>query len=314
MGVDPSSAVKLVVASHWHDDHVRGLARLLDTCEQARFSCSSVMSSPEAMAVARLRDEHGPERKSRPLRELSRAFDIVCARLAAPGGSTSFVWGEAGSDPIFERATPFVARIDALSPSARSRLEAVQLLGEQLRVGTDKTRRARPHPNHASVVLWVTVGRATMLLGADLETRRQEDLGWNAILRDRRRPVGRADVYKVAHHGSANADEPRVWAELLVERPPALLAPWQYPLGSVNFLPQPGDVKRLCGVAGEMWVTATVGRPSVSDSYALGGSRVAPDNVQEVVQDCGRITFRCDAMSPGAWTRNHAAPAYRACP
>lgn len=313
MGIDPSSAVKLVVASHWHDDHVRGLARLLEVCEQACFSCSSVFRYREAMAAARFRDEPGPERRSRPLRELSRTLDIVCSRLERPGGSTFFVWGEAGSRPIFERRTPFVARIDALTPSASSRLEAVQLLGQQLRVGTDRTRRERPHPNHASVVLWVTVGRATMLLGADLENRREHGMGWNGILNDIRRPAGRADVYKVAHHGSANADEPRIWAELLVDRPPALLAPWQYPRDSVNYLPQPDDVDRLCALAGELWVAASVGRRSQNEcsSYGFG---VVPDNVQEIVEECGRISFRCNAMQPDAWIRDYAAPAYRACP
>ena len=28
LGVDPAEAVKLIVASHWHDDHVRGIEQM----------------------------------------------------------------------------------------------------------------------------------------------------------------------------------------------------------------------------------------------------------------------------------------------
>ena len=36
----PSSAVKRVLATHWHDDHIRGLGAVLCECQQARFAMS----------------------------------------------------------------------------------------------------------------------------------------------------------------------------------------------------------------------------------------------------------------------------------
>ena len=35
LGVDPAEAVTLVVATHWHDDHIRGMARLVAACTNA---------------------------------------------------------------------------------------------------------------------------------------------------------------------------------------------------------------------------------------------------------------------------------------
>jgi len=35
--VDVASQVKLVVATHWHDDHIRGLGKILEAAESARF-------------------------------------------------------------------------------------------------------------------------------------------------------------------------------------------------------------------------------------------------------------------------------------
>jgi len=37
LGIDPNEAVKLIVASHWDDDHVRGLSGILEECREASF-------------------------------------------------------------------------------------------------------------------------------------------------------------------------------------------------------------------------------------------------------------------------------------
>src|SRR5258708_6538741 len=39
MGVDVTRNLKLVVVSHWHDDHIRGISKILATATSARFAC-----------------------------------------------------------------------------------------------------------------------------------------------------------------------------------------------------------------------------------------------------------------------------------
>ena len=51
IGVNPSEAVKLVVATHWHDDHIRGLGTVLHTCEVAQFVCSVALRSDEFLML-----------------------------------------------------------------------------------------------------------------------------------------------------------------------------------------------------------------------------------------------------------------------
>ena len=46
----PKSAVRTIVASHWHDDHVRGIADLIGHYPDAEFMLSSVFSDQEATA------------------------------------------------------------------------------------------------------------------------------------------------------------------------------------------------------------------------------------------------------------------------
>jgi glyoxylase-like metal-dependent hydrolase (beta-lactamase superfamily II) len=40
IGVDVTSAVEVVVATHWHDDHVRGISKILQACQSAIFCCA----------------------------------------------------------------------------------------------------------------------------------------------------------------------------------------------------------------------------------------------------------------------------------
>ncbi len=52
--VDVASKVKLVIATHWHDDHIRGLAKIVGAAETARFVNSAAYSFKELLRVVEL--------------------------------------------------------------------------------------------------------------------------------------------------------------------------------------------------------------------------------------------------------------------
>ena len=58
LGVDPAEAVTLVVATHWHDDHIRGMARLVAACTNARFCCAGVLCREEFLEVVGALEAH----------------------------------------------------------------------------------------------------------------------------------------------------------------------------------------------------------------------------------------------------------------
>src|SRR5690348_10313352 len=51
IGVDPATSVRVIVATHWHDDHVRGLSEVVRECQGARFVCASAMTLPEFVTM-----------------------------------------------------------------------------------------------------------------------------------------------------------------------------------------------------------------------------------------------------------------------
>ncbi|HYP55069.1 MAG TPA: hypothetical protein VEQ41_02040, partial [Solirubrobacterales bacterium] len=63
-----------------------------------------------------------------------------------------------------------------------------------------------------------------------------------------------ATVFKVPHHGSSNADQPRVWEEALGKSPWAILTPM---IRGRNRLPKESDRRRLLDRTGNVFIAAS---------------------------------------------------------
>ena len=228
LGIDPACAVRLVVATHWHDDHIRGMARLVTACSNAVFCCASVLCQQEFLAVV---GSFGPNRVPGASSGVRELYDVF-SRLDATAAKPKFALAD---NLIFRQGS---CEIWALSPNSAAFLNFLQQVGSLLpEQGETKRRIPSLTPNKVSVVLWIKIGDIAVLLGSDMEKP-----GWADILHSTTRPTGKASVLKVPHHGSANADEPSVWQDMLEPDPWAMLAPWRR--GRQN-LPRRSDVQRI---------------------------------------------------------------------
>jgi metal-dependent hydrolase (beta-lactamase superfamily II) len=51
IGANPADCVKLIVASHAHDDHIAGLSQIVEQCESAAFVCSAALTKKQFFAL-----------------------------------------------------------------------------------------------------------------------------------------------------------------------------------------------------------------------------------------------------------------------
>jgi hypothetical protein len=58
IGVNPAEGVELVIASHWHDDHVRGLSETVSRCVGARFCTSAALNRREFITLLSAYDQN----------------------------------------------------------------------------------------------------------------------------------------------------------------------------------------------------------------------------------------------------------------
>jgi len=297
LGVDPSSAVKLVVATHWHDDHVRGISEILRVCEQARFACSGVLSVKELRkGIGKLDSRRGFEapRTTSGVTEMANALSV----LASSSGRPTAEWTMEGR-VLYERRVAPECGVRALAPAHPVMTRAYQQISTLLEQGV--TRRVpKPELNRGAIVLWVEVGKSALLLGSDLQETVNPQTGWTAVCDCPVRLPGRADVFKVPHHGSKNGHQPRVWDELLVVSPEAVVCPNSL---AGNHLPTPEDIQRLCRL-GRVHLTAPPG-PGSSIRRGRRSHLAAPTS--------GRVTLRRQVRSDAEWVVTYDPPAADPC-
>lgn len=301
IGVSVESDVDLIIATHWHDDHIRGLSDLVSAFENARLVVSGALTCAEFEKLIALY-RRGAMVESSGVDEFRETFRILEERKANGTNYQPLILASENKLIFRKRVANQEIEVWSLSPSSRAQLDAAvgfskilpEIDGRRLRVPSQS-------PNNASVVMWIQINDRKLLFGADLEKTSDKDTGWTAILDHNAGIASDGEFFKIPHHGSENADHPRVWDELLNSNPFAGLTPFR--LGS-KALPNGDDVTRINSNTKEAYLTAPPRRTQPN-----WHRRVVRDMIEQATAymestqfGWGHIRFRTRANeSPGAW-------------
>ena len=272
LGTNPAEAVRLIVATHWHDDHIRGMGRLVEICSNATFCCASALRKEEFLAAVGALECNPAIPTGSGMRELYKSFSLL---------------EERASGPVFAIANRRIFTQDgceiwSLSPFDNEFKAFLREIGFLVPKERETKRRVPPlTPNTVAVVLLIKINDTVILLGSDLERR-----GWLDILDAYERPFGKASVFKIPHHGSRNAHEDRVWNEMLVIEPIAMLTPWRR---GERELPTDSDIRRISSFTQTAYATTSRKNP-----VNRGRSKA----VERTIRETG-ATVRRMVISPG---------------
>ncbi|MBI2749735.1 MAG: MBL fold metallo-hydrolase [Burkholderiales bacterium] len=287
IGVSPERAVKLIVASHWHDDHIRGIAATLRDCPKSEFVFSAALNSEEFSTLTDL---------------------YATAPIPFPSGVTEFaeVLKILEARKKGEDRTPIPAMADrplhrgeyaesvtgvkhqylltALSPTSAAIIRGyrdIRALFTRFQKGP--LTAIRPFsPNHLAVALWLSVGDFNFLLGSDLEES-SSGLGWSAIVSSSTRPSGRAHVFKIPHHGSVTAHSHDVWTKMVTgSNPVAVLTPFN------NILPKSSDKTRILGYSQSAFISS-LGKPGRTSRRPPKVQRLIASTIKSIWKHGGPI-------------------------
>lgn len=252
-----ANQVRAIVASHWHDDHVRGMSQLAATYPRADFVVSAVFNDKEAASFLSAYSGASSSNLARGTKEL---FEVVRAR------ETVF--------PALQRSMILEillnsreVKVTAFSPVAAAFARFLAHIAQYVPRNGDEPINCAPElrPNLGAVALHIDVGDDAILLGADLEEHDQ--FGWSAVVADQWSGARRsATAYKVAHHGSCTGECHRVWTELLKPDPVVCLTP--FTLGNLR-LPTDADKKRLKRNTRYAYISSGASRRPDMDSHQL---------------------------------------------
>jgi hypothetical protein len=295
IGVDPTRDVAMVLATHWHDDHVRGLGEVVEACEESHFLCSSALQCDEFLELTQS-NVLGAERASSGVREFARILENLRERRHA---------GRTNCGPKFAHENTLVKRsphceITALSPSSAAIEKAMSaiagMLPEQRR---PHLRVSAPSKNEGSIALWMNGPAGKALLAADVERESSDDRGWGAVLALSPAAAGRAGFVKVSHHGSESGHDGRIWDELIEVEPQAFLTPWSR---GARSLPTAEDRDRITALAPEaVQVGRIAGRPGRYDPAVERVLKEVTKSRKAAIGQIGHARARCKASDEGIW-------------
>ncbi len=205
IGASPSD-IQLIIATHWHDDHIKGISDLLGNAENAQFlTTRCIFDKPFYRLALHAKKYSGPSGSG--LDEFREVAKILEQR------NQPFLQGAEG---IVKRFPSLDLELTCLSPSnfacQRASAEIANLIPIE---GCRFNRVKSVSPNDMSVATWISWNGRNICLGADLENISKAGEGWNAVCSflKSQAPNEKAEILKVPHHGSITGWNDTFWKD-----------------------------------------------------------------------------------------------------
>lgn len=218
-GFDPSECVKVIVISHFHNDHIKGLSEIIELCKSSTVWLSSALNTAEFKSYITAISE--PDDKFSGTREMSKVMSHF--GMLHRQGRLKY----ALADRCIYRNQDGVEVI-SLSPCDQDVTESNVNFDNLRKITNNVPGNANSapliNPNNYSVVLRIFNPKVQheLLLGADLEVRK--GAGWEAVCDCVLSPKpNKISLFKLPHHGSETGYHERTWLELISQSPQCIL-------------------------------------------------------------------------------------------
>jgi len=240
LGVNPANAIKLIICTHWHDDHIKGLSEVFKSAGKSSILISDALKKDEFVKLlATFKDVDLNSSFTTGVAELGKIIDIFGQQTSRAKEIKWAIINRTEPIPISDK---YQVLVHILSPSDEEILESKRLFTELLPIKKESIKAiADPKRNPYSVVVSFQINADNILFGGDKENVNNANMGWEKICTNFslvKKP--KSSVYKVAHHGSETGHNDRIWSELLNPMPWAVLSTFNR-----SRIPKTNDVKRI---------------------------------------------------------------------
>lgn len=214
--VNLAEDVKLIVCTHWHDDHIKGMANLLRECKSASFSMAIASDRTKFLQLVQLDyTKLKSESSAVSTLEINECLQIINddRRKCLLATQDKLLLSETDHSSNYEYS------VYSLSPSDKVLEDYANEISTLIKdYGSSNKKIIINDPNDKSVVLLIKVNQHSILLGADLEVKNNDkERGWLCIL-DNSQIVktlyNKPALFKLPHHGSITGYHQRIWQEL----------------------------------------------------------------------------------------------------
>ncbi len=241
----PINNIELVVATHWHKDHIEGLYDILKQLKNnTKFVTYNIIQEElfNTFINSGISSDLLTNKFSTSL-EFSNILNMIDQKKVdiVFASNNKVIHKVLASSMSHKKDVTFYS----LSPQDKEIYDYIKSLNlpkeeDSFTILTDD--------NLISIVIWLEIGKNIILFGGDLLEKSNEDSGWNAILKNHILS-GKADLFKVPHHGSISSHNEKVWTNLLEDKPVSILTKF-----NISSLPKKQDIKRLMKKSKKVYV------------------------------------------------------------
>lgn len=299
IGVSPKTDISLVIATHWHEDHIKGISHIFKMAESAHFAFPASYSSTLHTVIARAKSS--PAYETSGVFELSEIF-IEISRRKQKKVQCNRDYAIHDKRIVLSGIDPEDCVVTALSPSDEvfsKYIEKIQIS----EIDGHISYVEYPEKNDISLATWFQFKETAFLFGADLENGSNDDEGWRGMVQRFKGRLTNAEFIKIPHHGSAGAHNDDLWINHLIQKPIAVVTSFT---GSKNPPPTQSDIDRLSKKCGKLFLTGSKklkklkasNSDYVAQSLLTNGSSITTTNYYST----GRVTLRKQIGSaPETW-------------
>ena len=248
-GINYKNCVKYIMATHWHDDHIKGMADLVEKCPLAKIVVSIALHKDEFYSLVSSNENHDLVLKGKTsgIREFYKIFNF----LKSNNFKERLIWAKC-NQTIYKNTN---VEISSLSPSDKEitlAMERIALFLPEIKKSLRTIPYKKRESNHTAIVTFVKIADLKLLLGADLEESSDPACGWRAIISNSIHLEKGIKLIKVPHHGSQNAHSETIWEDYLLKDGVAIMTPF-----SRSGLPKNDDIDRITHFLKESYCTSS---------------------------------------------------------
>lgn len=296
LGVDVSTKVIRVIATHWHDDHVAGLSEVVELCGQATVWLTPAIKHDELITLIAHYSKRQCSGFGSGVDEMSKVLEVIRKR------SGHFQLALENTSVIHTATTGGFCEIICLAPSATAITNAQIRTAQELKSAFKQQLRLPSFiENDGSIVLRIKAGNHLLLLGGDLEEKGNPSMGWLKAISTHLSLGSARDVqlFKIPHHGSINGYHPPIWSTVLQPNPWALITPYRR---GQKPLPAAEGLAAIAQHTDRIYVTAATTLKKVKHSdqgVHKTTQEVTVSGIREAFPRNGAVRLRCKITDPG---------------
>ncbi len=255
--------IKQVVITHWHDDHIKGISRIIQEVGQGIGVVLNPIIEKKVFLdyILKAINEDGNNGVS----EFRKVWEYI-------ENNPSYVKLSSVDKRIFSDEENNTAELYGLAPQDSEILDYINTYIKKY-IADSATAPYYRSDNALSLVLLLKKNKDGALLGGDLENSKDNTQGWDAIVNNYSHTSTHPSIYKVPHHGSVTGFNEKIWTEILGEDPVSVMTFFN----RGEKLPRDEEVLRITKLSKKV--------------YILGGAQKDKELKRKVEKSARRIKF-----------------------